>query len=116
MTSTPTDTGLDIVIFGGAGDLSFRKLLPALYMAHAHDKLSADTRILAVGRQSWSNDEYLQFIDQRSPEFIEASSFDAHSWQGFLKRLVYVSMDVTAAPAYAALKAVCEAPRLRVFS
>ena len=32
---------LDIVIFGGAGDLSFRKLLPALYMAHLHDKLDA---------------------------------------------------------------------------
>jgi len=40
----------DIIIFGGAGDLSFRKLLPALYMAHSHDKLSASTRIIGIGR------------------------------------------------------------------
>ena len=115
--STPVSTshGLDIVIFGGAGDLSFRKLLPALYMAHAHDKLSDDTRILAVGRQAWDTAAYLKFIDEKSPGFIDASSFDRATWQGFLKRLVYVSLDVSSAPAYAALKAVCNTPRLRVF-
>ncbi|HEY4294893.1 MAG TPA: hypothetical protein VGM85_00310, partial [Paraburkholderia sp.] len=31
--ATP-DLPLDMIIFGGTGDLSFRKLLPALYMAH----------------------------------------------------------------------------------
>jgi glucose-6-phosphate 1-dehydrogenase len=30
MSTSSTDAALDIVIFGGAGDLSFRKLLPAL--------------------------------------------------------------------------------------
>ena len=115
MTSPHTDTGLDIVIFGGAGDLSFRKLLPALYMAHAHDKLSDDTRIVAVGRQAWDTVAYLKFIDEKSPGFIETSSFDHVIWQSFLNRLVYVSVDVTAAPAYAALKSVCDTARLRVF-
>ena len=87
--STPVSTsnGLDIVIFGGAGDLSFRKLLPALYMAHAHDKLSDDTRILAVGRQAWDTAAYLKFIDEKSPGFIDASSFDRATWHGFLKAL-----------------------------
>jgi len=115
--STPVSTSnvLDIVIFGGAGDLSFRKLLPALYMAHAHDKLSDDTRILAVGRQAWDTAAYLKFIDEKSPGFIDASSFDRTTWQGFLKRLVYVSLDVSSAPAYAALQAVCNTPSLRVF-
>ena len=115
MNKPLTDAALDIVIFGGAGDLSFRKLLPALYMAHAHDKLSADTRILAVGRQAWDTEAYLKFIDEKSPSFIEASSFDQVTWQAFLKRLVYVSLDVTSAPAYQALKNACHTPRLRVF-
>ena len=82
-THLNSSSGLDIVIFGGAGDLSFRKLLPALYMAHAHDKLDAHTRILAVGRQAWSTEDYLQFIDQRSPEFIDQASFDSPTWQAF---------------------------------
>jgi glucose-6-phosphate 1-dehydrogenase len=69
MTTTPIETGaLDIVIFGGAGDLSFRKLLPALYMAHLHSRLSPETRIVAVGRQNWSREAYLDFINQHSPE------------------------------------------------
>ena len=105
----------DIVIFGGAGDLSFRKLLPALYMAHLHDKLQADTRIVAIGRQPWSRDEYLGFIDTHSPAFIEKNAFSSSDWQGFLSRLTYVSMDVTSLADYAKLKEVCAQPALRVF-
>jgi len=105
----------DIVIFGGAGDLSFRKLLPALYMAHLHDKLQADTRIVAIGRQPWSRDEYLNFIDSHSPAFIEKNAFSSSDWQGFLSRLTYVSMDVTSLADYAKLKEVCAQPALRVF-
>ena len=116
MTTTPIETGaLDIVIFGGAGDLSFRKLLPALYMAHLHSRLSPETRIVAVGRQNWSREEYLEFIDKHSPQFIEKNAFTADDWKRFMDRLVYVSLDVTAASDYAKLKAVCDAPMVRVF-
>ena len=116
MNATQAQTGSqDIVIFGGAGDLSFRKLLPALYMAHLHDKLDADTRIVAIGRQHWTRDEYLSFIDNHSPAFIEKNAFSSSDWQSFLSRLSYVSMDVTSPADYAKLKAVCAAPALRVF-
>ena len=77
---------LDIVIFGGAGDLSFRKLLPALYMAHLHDKLDASARIIAVGRQEWTRQEYLDFIDKNSPAFIEKDALTKDDWQSFLNR------------------------------
>ena len=116
MTTTPKETGaLDIVIFGGAGDLSFRKLLPALYMAHLHSRLSPETRIVAVGRQNWSREAYLDFINEHSPQFIERNAFTADDWKRFIDRLVYVSLDVTAASDYAKLKAVCEQPMVRVF-
>ena len=116
MNAPQAQTGSqDIVIFGGAGDLSFRKLLPALYMAHLHDKLDADTRIVAIGRQHWTRDEYLSFIDNHSPAFIEKNAFSCSDWQSFLSRLSYVSMDVTSPADYAKLKAVCAAPALRVF-
>ncbi|MDI9334924.1 MAG: glucose-6-phosphate dehydrogenase [Cytophagales bacterium] len=105
----------EIVIFGGAGDLSFRKLLPALYMAHLHDKLSASTRIIAIGRQDWSREAYLNFIDTHSPSFIETDAFDAAQWQSFLARLSYISMDATQATHYAKLKAACPQSLLRVF-
>ena len=106
---------LDIVIFGGAGDLSFRKLLPALYMAHLHNKLDPSTRIIAVGRQDWTRQAYLDFIDQNSPAFIEKEALTADDWQSFLNRLAYVSMDVTNASDFAKLKNLCAQPALRVY-
>ena len=106
---------LDIVIFGGAGDLSFRKLLPALYMAHLHDKLDASARIIAVGRQDWTRQEYLDFIDKNSPAFIEKDAFTKDDWQSFLNRLAYVSMDVTNANDFQKLKDLCDTPALRVY-
>jgi glucose-6-phosphate 1-dehydrogenase len=115
MTSTTSTQSLDIVIFGGAGDLSFRKLLPALYMAHLHGKLSPQARIVAVGRQNWRLDEYIAFIDKHSPPFIEKSEFDPVTWKSFLARLTYVSLDVTQVDDYKKLKAVCDQPHLRVF-
>ncbi|BDU58342.1 glucose-6-phosphate 1-dehydrogenase [Limnohabitans sp. MORI2] len=113
--TTPPAGTLDIVIFGGAGDLSFRKLLPALYMAHLHDKLDVSARIVAVGRQDWTRQEYLDFIDKNSPAFIEKEAFTKEDWQSFLNRLAYVSMDVTNASDFAKLKDMCNAPALRVY-
>ncbi len=116
MNTTPLDNSAqDIVIFGGAGDLAFRKLLPALYMAHLHDKLAHGTRIVGVGRQPWSREEYLRFVDSHSPALIDKEAFNPNDWQSFLARLSYVSLDVTQRDDYAKLKAVCNSKGLRVF-
>ncbi len=114
MTTDSTDA-LDLMIFGGAGDLSFRKLLPALYRAHLHDRLPAATRILGIGRQAWSRDEYLRFIDSHSPAFIEPKAFNAKDWQRFLDRLDYVQMDVSQAADYARLGQAGRSGAQRIF-
>ena len=106
---------LDLVIFGGAGDLSFRKLLPALYMAHLHGRLALDARIIAIGRQRWTRDEYVALIDSHSSAFIEESSFNASDWRNFLARLNYVCMDALQADDYTQLGALCSEPAVRVF-
>ena len=93
MSSAEDTAAPDIVIFGAAGDLSCRKLLPALYMAHMHSRLEPGTRILAIGRQAWSRQQYLDFIDARSPAFIEPAAMDASVWGAFLARLDYIGLD-----------------------
>ncbi|MDO8284012.1 MAG: glucose-6-phosphate dehydrogenase, partial [Rhodoferax sp.] len=94
---------LDLIIFGGAGDLSVRKLLPALYTAHLHGNLPAGTRIQPVGRQPFSRADFLAFLQARVVPFIEPKAFEEAAWQDFLTRLHYVAMDVTQAQDYAAL-------------
>lgn len=102
-TSTPPDAPLDLVIFGGAGDLSLRKLLPALYMAHLHKTLPDDTRIVALGRHAWDRAAFTAFIDDKVRGFIAADALDDAGWRGFMQRLVYVSLDATRPEDFAAL-------------
>ncbi|WP_133645272.1 glucose-6-phosphate dehydrogenase [Paraburkholderia flava] len=109
------DLPLDMIIFGGGGDLSARKLLPALYMAHQHGNLPADTRILAIGRRPWSRDEYLGFMEEQSKPFVGDKAFDAASWDRFLALFEYVRVDVGSAEDYARLAQVSRPNVRRVF-
>ena len=111
----PSPGPLDIVIFGGAGDLSYRKLIPALYMAHLHGKLDANTRIIGIGRQAWQRAEYLAFLDSHSPVFIDAQALTPEDWARFLLRLTYLSLDVTQAADYTRLKTLCAQSAQRVY-
>jgi glucose-6-phosphate 1-dehydrogenase len=114
-THSPATAPLDLVIFGGVGDLSVRKLLPALYMAHLHNNLPAVTRIHALGRQTWDRAAFLGFIQDKVPGFIEAKAFDATAWAGFLDRLDFVSVDATRAEDFAALGAAMQPGADRVY-
>jgi len=113
--SNPLPDVLDMVIFGGVGDLSLRKLLPALYMAHSHGNLPERTRIVALGRQAWTHEEFVAFVSSRCQPFIPEKSREPGAWQRFLNLLVYVSLDATDAAAYAKLGAALQPGSDRVY-
>ena len=48
----------DLVLFGGTGDLTWRKLMPALFQAFRHGKLPPNGRILAVARDEQTDEHY----------------------------------------------------------
>jgi glucose-6-phosphate 1-dehydrogenase len=109
---------VDIVIFGGAGDLAFRKLVPALFMAHMHDKLEGNNRIIGVGRQDWSREDYLAFINDKTRPFLKdalATADGEACWTSFLDRLHFASVDVTRAPDYLKLAELSSAGAQRVY-
>ena len=66
--STRNIMSFDLVFFGGTGDLTWRKLMPALFQAFRHGKLPEGGRILAVARDERTDDEYRAFIKER---FVE---------------------------------------------
>ena len=45
----------NLTIFGGTGDLTFRKLLPALYTMDITGKLPEDSRITIIGRRDYDS-------------------------------------------------------------
>ena len=49
---------MNLTIFGGTGDLTFRKLLPALYTMDLAGKLPKDSRIVIIGRRDYDSAGY----------------------------------------------------------
>jgi glucose-6-phosphate 1-dehydrogenase len=80
---------LTIIIFGASGDLTRRKLLPALSRLAAEDRLPADTAIVGVARSPLSDE---QFRERVGPE-----KEDRHGWERFRQMLHYVPADATTA-------------------
>ncbi len=95
----------DIVIFGGTGDLSRRKLLPALYHRWADGQIPEDARIIGVSRSDMDDAAFRAFAFEAcceaTPETLTKSN-----WKTFEQHLHYLSMDATDPKAdWAALKA-----------
>ena len=79
-----------IVIFGATGDLTQRKLLPGLYSLAVQQLLPPETAIIGVARSDLSDDEFRA----RMRAGVEAHSrfpVDEGVWEGFARRLHYLS-------------------------
>ncbi len=80
-----------IVIFGGRGDLSRKKLLPSIFSLYC-DNVVPDQKfsVLGLGRRPMSDEEYHAIIKDAVREFGE-TSFDAEKWDQFIGHLHYIS-------------------------
>ena len=93
---------LNLTIFGGTGDLTFRKLVPALYMMSRTGALPGASRILIIGRRSYTSAQYRLEAEAWVRKFARLK-FDAAAWSKFTEQLVYYQMDFTKPEAYPAL-------------
>ena len=92
MKTTDYQTPSEIVIFGALGDLSRRKLLPALYQLEVCDLIHKDSRIVGAARQEHSLDEFKDIVLESLQSFVkEELSQDAVD--RLIQRLVYQQLD-----------------------
>jgi len=84
----------DIVIFGGTGDLSRRKLLPALYHRWADGQIPDDARIIGISRSEMDDAAFRAFAYEACCE-ASPDSVKKAEWKKFEKHLHYVAMDAT---------------------
>ena len=94
----------DLVLFGGTGDLTWRKLMPALFQAFRHGKLPAGGRILAVARDERSDTEYRDYIREKFAGVDEAKQPNADEFARFAELLHYRRMDLSQPEHYQGLK------------
>jgi glucose-6-phosphate 1-dehydrogenase len=83
-----------IVIFGASGDLTKRKLLPALYRLVQERLLPAEFAIVGMARTEMSSEEFRARMKEAIIEFSEAKSVDEEVWNSFAQGLHYLTADI----------------------
>ena len=99
----------DLVMFGGTGDLAWRKLMPALFQAFRHGTLPDGGRIIGVGRDALSSDQYRALIQSRFDKVELAKRPSAEEFARFAAMLEFVRMDLSQPGDYAHLAACLQA-------
>jgi glucose-6-phosphate 1-dehydrogenase len=77
-----------VVIFGATGDLTHRKLVPALYNLAVEGELPPNVRIVGFARRDWS-DEYFRENLEKSNKEVSRSGHDEEVWSKFAESIEY---------------------------
>ena len=93
-----------MVIFGASGDLTSRKLIPAVYKLFQNKRLPTNTKIVGVSRSKFSDDSWREQLAASTQKFV-GEGFSDESWNEFAKSIYYCSGDIKATEDFQALAA-----------
>ncbi|MFN5939983.1 MAG: glucose-6-phosphate dehydrogenase, partial [Polaromonas sp.] len=85
----------DLILFGGTGDLVWRKLMPALFQAFRHGSLPEGGRIVGVARDDLSDEAYRALIKSRFDQVELAKRPTEEEFARFAALLFYLRMDLS---------------------
>lgn len=93
-----------LLIFGASGDLTQRKLIPALFSLYQKEMLPGATRIVGFARRAWDHEKFravlLEGVRQFAPDL-----YRRERWETFAPNLFYFRGDLSAAADYHSLPA-----------
>jgi glucose-6-phosphate 1-dehydrogenase len=84
------------MIFGATGDLTYLKLIPALFSLYKEGELCPSFKLVCIGRRNLTIEEYLKPVDGALTKELSFHTFKEH--------IIYHQMDFTKSDVYAALK------------
>jgi glucose-6-phosphate 1-dehydrogenase len=92
-----------LVIFGANGDLTKRKLLPALYRLAYERRLAPGFSVIGNSRTVMTDEQFRERMKESVEKFLEDSPFDPGLWDSFARGLHYVSGDLNNPDVYQTL-------------
>jgi glucose-6-phosphate 1-dehydrogenase len=92
-----------ITIFGASGDLTQRKLVPALYKLRRERRIPPETTIVGLARRDWSDDYFREQMREGVEQFSDGIGSE-ELWQDFAQGLFYCSSDIDKPESYQKLK------------
>jgi glucose-6-phosphate 1-dehydrogenase len=97
-----------MVIFGASGDLTKRKLIPALFYLSRERMLPAGFSVIGCGRTPATDDSFRDEMGQAIKNYLKLSSESDELLESFSKGIYYVTSDFSTPEAYAQLKIVLD--------
>ncbi|GAB3704153.1 glucose-6-phosphate dehydrogenase [Nocardiopsis oceani] len=94
MPQQPAPRPTDLVVFGGTGDLSMRKLLPSLYLLDRDGHLDGGTRVITVSRDGLTDADLRDKTDSAVRGHRAVQVAEPEVMRRFLGRLSHVTVDV----------------------
>lgn len=102
-----TPEPLIMVIFGASGDLTQRKLVPALYQLKRERRLPPEMTIVGVARREWSHDFFREHMREGIEQFSDGIG-NEELWADFAEGLFYCSGNMDEPESYQKLKTLLE--------
>ena len=94
-----------IMIFGGAGDLTWRKLIPSLFDLHRDGRMPKKFAIIAVDRVPYERRRAAQALSRRREAFFaEEGTTNGSHWNAFARHVTYHQGDFKDPATYATLE------------
>src|SRR6201746_1678267 len=100
MDSTIKTQPTIFVVFGGTGDLTSRKIAPALYNLYLDGWMPNQFSIIGTGRTKLSDDEFRDNLLKDINQFSRSGKADKAKWDEFSKNIFYQVSDAKDAETY----------------
>jgi glucose-6-phosphate 1-dehydrogenase len=97
-----------LVIFGASGDLTRRKLIPALYNLCGVGCMHARFEVVGTGRTAMTDEQFRDSMREAAKSSKDVRGFNEEKWQRFAKRLRYIVGDPASTGFYAELRSYLE--------
>lgn len=92
-TQPPATDPCQLVIFGASGDLTKRKLIPALFDLSCVGCMNPYFQVIGVGRTQMSSEEFRKIMHDAAAQSRDSRDFNDVTWEWFSERLHYLSGD-----------------------
>jgi len=96
----------NIVIFGASGDLTKRKLLPALAHMHRWNLLGPHSRIIGAVREKWTKSHWENYVHEQLLQYFPEAVMNPPSWRRIAEKLDLVVGDLADPALYVQLAKV----------
>ena len=108
MSTTDQLQSTVLVIFGGSGDLTWRKLIPAIFDLSLDRSLPGDYAVIVVGRGKLSDDQLRERLHEGARKFARNRNKEGEGWNEIAQHISYQQGDLTDPTTYEAVRARCD--------